>query len=136
MYKILFSVILSVLLTGCSFFQSMRGLPARETAEQPAPARAAEAKPQAKQPLAEEKDADPKALKVDPGFDGINTNSTQAEYNTLMARKKRNVFSLKGEDKPIRSIKGSSAVESEELNKIYEDLERNRNSGSSVFKFY
>ncbi len=143
MYKIFSFVILSVFLSGCSFFQGMRGLPARETPEPPVPARTPEAKPLVKQPPAEKKNADSKALKVDakalkvdPGFDGINTNSSQAEYDALLARKKRDIFSLKGEDKPIRSIKGSNAVEAEELNKIYDDLEKNRNSGSSVFKFY
>lgn len=118
---------------GCAAVQRARGLPPQEEREH------ARTEPMvAKQPLTPEAEAEnkPKPLLVDPGFDGINTNSTQAEHDALLARKKRNVFSLKGEDKPIRSIKGSNSVESEELGKIYDDLEKGRNTGHDVFKFY
>jgi|GEM_PF-6397785 hypothetical protein len=152
MYKIFLFSFIALFLNGCSFVQSVRGLPPRETRE-PEAVQPKDEKPHtpadsANQPLkadpapapasqsAPKGEAAAQSLKVDPGFDGINSNSSQAEYDTLLARKKRNVFSLKGEDKPIRSIRGNNAVESEELNKIYDDLDNDRKSGSGVFKFY
>lgn len=129
MRKTLPAIVFALLLSGCSSFQQVRGLPPRETPE-PEPVRKA---PDAPSPPDA---AGGQTLKVDPGFSGINTNGTQAERDALMARKKQYIFSLKGEDKPVRSIQGSNPVETEELNKIYDELDKDKSSGSSVFKFY
>ncbi len=108
----------------------MRGLPPREEEKKET------AEPVRQQTLKvdeEKSPAKPNTLKTDPDFEFDNGSDKQRE--DLLARKKKDVFSLKGEDKPIRSIRGSNSVESEEINKIYDDLDKGRNSGS-VFKFY
>ncbi len=129
-FRLTLPALLLVALAGCSAIQKMRGLPPREEEKK----EAAEPVKQQKLQLDEEKSpAKPGALKTDADFEFDNGSDKQRE--DLLARKKKDVFSLKGEDKPIRSIRGSNSVESEEINKIYDDLDKGRNSGS-VFKFY
>ncbi len=143
MMRFLIAVIIIAALPGCAWWRGVRGVPRAEKApeepvavkvSQPSPA-TVEAQPLKAVPQAQqaEKTAAPQSLKVDPGFKGIGDQRDNDHFDEVVARKKQDVFSLRGEDRPIRSIKGGNDVESRELSKIYDDLDQ-RNT-RDVFKF-
>lgn len=130
------AVIIIMSLPGCAWWRGVRGLPPVEKAPEELVTKVnVQESPPVENTVRDNETQEPKPLKVDPGFKGVGDKRGDDQFNELMARKKKDVFSLRGEDRPIRSIQGDNDVESRELRKIYDDLDQGRKSGSSVFKF-
>lgn len=109
----LITVIIASLLGGCSWVQSIRGIPP------PTPEAKAKAAPKTVQPL---------DVKVTP-----NNNEAKPSY---IEQRQSEIFSLSPPKRKIRAIEGTSEIERAALKEAYDDMDTNLDKNrSKVFSF-